>query len=234
MEQVNVMLEPLRLFLAQASQFLPKLAVAILILVAGWLLAKLLRLALRKALKAVNFHVLTERAGIDGFMRQGGITSGADGLLAGLVYWLAILAALMIAFNVLDLANVTQMIGQVALFVPRIIVAVLIFVFGAYFARFIDHTITAYGSNMALADAAILGRLARYAIMVLVVLIALEQVQIVSELLRQSFLIILAGVVLALSLAFGLGGRKWAENLLERWWPTAGSADKDMAPRAGR
>ncbi|HYP67738.1 MAG TPA: hypothetical protein VEP67_05730 [Thiobacillaceae bacterium] len=228
------MLEPLRLFLAQVSQFVPKLAVAILILVAGWLLAKLVRLALRKTLRAINFHVLTERAGIDGFMRQGGITTGADGLLAGLVYWLAILAALMIAFNVLDLADVTQMIGQVALFVPRIIVAVLIFVLGAYFARFIDHTITAYGSNMQLADAAILGRLARYAIMVLVVLIALEQVQIVSELLRQSFLIMLAGVVLALSLAFGLGGRKWAESLLERWWPTAGSTDKDVAARAGR
>lgn len=231
MEQVNVMLEPLRLFLAQVSQFVPKLAVAILILVAGWLLAKLVRLALRKALRAINFHVLTERAGIDGFMRQGGITTGADGLLAGLVYWLAILAALMIAFNVLDLADVTQMIGQVALFVPRIIVAVLIFVFGAYFARFIDHTITAYGSNMQLADAAILGRLARYAIMVLVVLIALEQVQIVSELLRQSFLIILAGVVLALSLAFGLGGRKWAESVLQRWWPTEDSKEKSIGAR---
>jgi flagellar biosynthesis protein FliQ len=234
MEQVNVMLEPLRLFLAQATQFVPKLAVAILILVAGWLLAKLARLALQKGLKAINFHVLTERAGIDGFLRQGGIMTDTNGILAALVYWLGILAALMIAFNVLDLANVTQMIGQVALFVPKIIVALLVLVFGAYFARFIDQTITAYGRNMALADAAILGHLARYAIMVLVVLIALEQVQIVSELLRQSFLIILAGVVLALSLAFGLGGRKWAENLLERWWPTLGSRNKDMAAGAGR
>ena len=233
MEPISNMMEPLNAFLAQASQLMPRVALAAVVLVAGWLVAKLARLGLQKGLKAINFHVLTERAGIDAFLRQGGITRATDGILATLVYWLTILATLMIAFNVLELADVTHLIAQVAMFVPRIIVALLVLVLGAYFARFIDQTITAYGSNMALADATILGRLARYTIMVFVVLIALEQVQIVSELLRESFLIILAGVVLALSLAFGLGGRKWAESLLERWWPSASSRSRDMATGAG-
>lgn len=222
MDQVNLVLEPVRAFLIQLGEFLPKLIVAVIILLAGWLFAKMLKLAVVKGLKAVNFNVLTERAGIDDFLQQGGIRTDTSGILGLLVYWLVILAALMIAFNSMNLAHVTELIGRVALFIPKVIVGVLILAFGAYFSRFIDNTITTYGKNVGLEDAVILGRLARYAIMVFVVLIALEQVNVATEFVRQSFLIILAGVVLALALAFGLGGRHWAEDLLEKWWPRKG------------
>ena len=63
------------------------------------------------------------------------------------------------------------------------------------------------------------GRLAQYAILTFVVLIALDQVNIGGDIVRQCFLIILAGLVFALALAFGLGGKEWAAELLERWWP---------------
>jgi hypothetical protein len=68
-------------------------------------------------------------------------------------------------------------------------------------------------------DGDLLGRLAQYAIVAFVVLIALEQMQIGGDIVRYSFLIVLAGSVLALALAFGLGGRDWAAEILERWWP---------------
>lgn len=223
MDQVNLVLEPVRAFLIQLGEFLPKLIVAVIILVAGWLFAKMFRLAVVKGLKAINFNVLTERAGIDDFLQQGGIRTDTSGILGLLVYWLVILAALMIAFNSMNLAHVTELIGRVALFIPKVIVGVLILAFGAYFSRFIDNTITTYGKNVGLEDVEILGRLARYAIMVFVVLIALEQVEVATEFVRQSFLIILAGVVLALAIAFGLGGRQWAEDLLEKWWPRKGA-----------
>lgn len=219
MERVSIALEPLRAFLIQLGAFLPKLIVAVIILLAGWLLAKAIRLAVVKALKSVNFNIVTERAGIDGFLQQGGAKTDTTGILGALVYWLVILAALMIAFNSLGLALVTELIGRVALFVPKVIVAVLILAFGAYFSRFIDNAITSYGKNVELEDAQILGRLARYAIMAFVVLIALEQVQVATELIRLSFLILLAGVVLALALAFGIGSQHRAAELLERWWP---------------
>ncbi|MDD5328935.1 MAG: hypothetical protein PHX38_02950 [Sulfuricella sp.] len=219
MEKVDMALEPLRSFLVQLGEFLPRLLIAVLILLGGWLLAKAIRLAVAKALKAFNFHVLAERAGIDGFLRQGGIQTDTIGILGALVYWLAILAAMMIAFNSLGLTNVTELIGRVALFIPKVIVAVLVLAFGAYFSSFIGETVTAYGRNVGLQDAEILGSLARWAIMVFVVLIALEQVQVETELVRLSFLILLAGVVLALALAFGLGGRRRAAELLDLWWP---------------
>ncbi len=219
MEKMDMALEPLRGFLVQLGEFLPRLLVAILILLAGWVLAKAIRLAVAKALKAFNLNVLAERAGVDGFLRQGGIQTDTIGILSALVYWLAILAALMIAFSSLGMTHVTELTGRIALFIPKVIVAVLVLAFGAYFSRFIDNTITAYGKNVGLQDVEILGRLARYAIMVFVVLIALEQVQVETELVRLSFLILLAGLVLALALAFGLGSRQRAADLLDRWWP---------------
>lgn len=224
MDRVNMVLEPARAFLRQLGEFLPRLLVAVIILMAGWLVAKAIRLAVLKGLKAINFGVLTERAGVDDFMRQGGITTDTTGILGILVYWLAILATLMIAFNSLGLTHVTDLIARVALFIPKVIVAVLILAFGAYFSRFIDKTITTYGRNVGMDDALVLGRLAHYAILMFVVLIALEQVEVATELIRQSFLIILAGVVLALAIAFGLGSRHRAADLIDRWWPrrTAG------------
>lgn len=232
MDRVNMVLEPARAFLMQLGVFLPRLLVAVVILMAGWLVAKAIRLAVLKALKAINFGVLTERAGVDDFMKQGGITTDTAGILGMLVYWLAILATLMIAFNSLGLTQVTDLIARVALFIPKVIVAVLILAFGAYFSRFIDKTITTYGKNVGMDDALVLGRLAHYAILMFVVLIALEQVQVATELIRDSFLIILAGVVLALALAFGLGSQHRAADLVDRWWPKR-TADPTKAARKG-
>jgi hypothetical protein len=219
MEQVSLALEPVRAFLAQLGAFLPRLILAILILIAGWLLAKFLRFAIIRGLKAVNFNVLADRAGIDGFLQQGGIKTDTLGILGMLVYWFMILVAFMVAFNSLGLVYVTDLIGRVLMFIPKVIVAVLILAFGAYFARFMATTVTAYFRNIGLEDAGLLGRITLYTIMVFVVLMALDQMSIGGDIIRHSFLILLAGVVLAVALAFGLGGQKWAATLLERWLP---------------
>lgn len=227
MDQVSMALEPLRVFLAQLGAFLPRLLLAVVILVAGWLIAKFVRVVVEKGLRFVNFNVLAERAGIDGFLQQGGVKTDTTGLLAMLVYWLVILGALIVAFNSLGLDYVTELLGQIVMFLPRVIVAVLILAFGAYFARFVGQAVTTYCRNVGMEDADLLGRLAQYAIVVFVVLIVLDQLGIGGDILRQSFLIVLTGVVLALALAFGLGGQKWAAELLERWWPRKGVIKKN-------
>lgn len=220
--ELNMLLEPLRAFLTQVGAFMPKLLVAAVIAVGGWLVAKAVRFAVLKGLRAINFHVLTERSGMDGFLQQGGTRADTTDILAVLVYWLAILATLVLAFNSLGLDYVTDLLGRIALFVPKVILAVVIIALGSYFAGFIGATVTAYGRNVEMKDADLLGRMARYAVVVFVVLIALDQLDIGGDLIRQSFLIILAGVVLALAVAFGIGGRKWAAAVLERWWPGRG------------
>lgn len=219
MEKVDIMLEPVRVFLVQLGEFLPKLALALGVLIAGWLLAKFARFAVVKALRAVNFNVLTERAGLDGFLSQGGIQTDTTGIFGLLVYWLAILAALIIGFNSMGLTYITGLLGEIVLFVPNLGVALLILAFGAYFARFVGNAVIAYCRNISIQDADVLGKLAQYGVMTFVVLIALDQVNVGGDIVRQSFLIILAGIVFALALAFGLGGKKAAAELIDRWWP---------------
>jgi hypothetical protein len=221
----ELLIEPLRAALRETAIFLPRLGLAALILIGGWLLASAARFAIVKALRAINFHVLTGRAGMDNFLRQGGIERDTTDIVGMLIYWLVILAALLIAFNSLGLAYITDLLGQVVLFVPKVILALLVLAFGAYFAAFIGATVAAYCRNAQIADGDLLGNLARYAILAFVVLIALDQVNVGGDIVRHSFLILLAGVVLALALAFGLGGREWAARLLERWWP------QDPGPR---
>jgi hypothetical protein len=219
MNQIDVYLEPIRVFLRQLGDLLPRLLLAVLVLIIGWLIAKAVRFAIVKGLRAVNFHVVTERAGLDGFLHDGGIERDTTEILGVLVYWLVILGALVIGFNTLGLSYVTDLIGRVILFVPKVMVALLILAFGSYFARFIGNAITVYCRNIHIQDAELLGRLAQYAIVTFVVLIALDQVNIGGDIVRQSFLIVLAGLVFALALAFGIGGKDWAAELLERWWP---------------
>jgi hypothetical protein len=215
----TVLLEPLRVFLRQVADLLPRLVLAVVVLVAGWLIAKAVRFAVDRGLRAVNFNVLSERAGIDGFLRNGGIQTDTSALIALLFYWLVILAALVIGFNSLGLTYITELIHSLILFVPRVMVAIVVLAVGSYFARFIGGAVTTYFRNAHLQDADVLGALARYAVLTFVVLIALDQVQVGGDIIRHTFLIILAGVVLALALAFGIGGRDWAAELLERWWP---------------
>ena len=219
MERMDMLLEPLKVLLTQVGVFLPRLAVAVAVLIAGWLLAKAIRFAVEKALRAINFNILTERAGMDGFLKQGGIESDTTDILGALIYWLVIFTTLVIAFNSLGLTYITDLFGQVVRFVPKVIVALLILAFGAYFARFINNTVVAYCSNVGMQDSELLGKLSQYAIIVFVVLIALDQINVGGDMIRQSFLIILAGVVLALALAFGIGGQRWAAGMLERWLP---------------
>jgi len=220
MESLDFALATLRPLLAEIGILIPRLILAILIAIAGWLIAKALRFTVVKALRSINFHVLTERARVDAFLQMGGGELDTVALIGLLVYWLVIVAALLLACNTLGLSYATGLLANVALFVPRVILAVVILVLGAYFAHFIDATITTYGRNIGLFEATVLGRIGRYSVLLFVILIALDQLGITGDIVRQSFLIILTDFVLALALAFGLGGRRWAERLLEQWWPT--------------
>lgn len=227
MDYVDMLLQPVRAFLAQLGVFLPRLAIALVVLAAGWMLARLARYAIAKGLRAVNFNVVTERAGLDGFLAQGGVRTDTVGIFGLIAYWLVILAALIIALNGLGLTYITELLREVVLFVPRLVVALVVLAFGAYFARFVGAAVTTYCRNVGMQDAEFLGRIGQYAIVVFVVLIGLDQMNVGGDIVRQSFLIVLAGVVFGLALAFGLGARDRAAELLDRWWPRGGSGGDD-------
>lgn len=219
MQNFDLMLEPLRALLHQVGVFMPKLLLAAGVLLLGWLVAKAFRFSVVKALRALNFHVLTERAGIDGFLQQGGTERDTVDLFGWIAYALAILASLIVAFNSLDLTQVTDLLGKVLLFVPRLLVALLVVVFGSYFARFAGQAVHSYCRGAEISEGEVLGRIMQYGVMVFVVLLAIDHLDIGGGLIQQTFLILLTGVVVALALAFGLGARDRAALLIERWFP---------------
>jgi hypothetical protein len=225
MQSLDLLPDAAREFLHQAAQFLPRLAMAFAIILAGWLIAKVIRFAVERALRAVNFNVLTERAGTDHFLQQGGLRGDTTTLFGLFAYWLVILAALMSAFGTLGLTHVTDLLHQMVMFAPKLLVAMLAVVFGSYFARFVGSAVTTYCVEARIPDADLLGKLAQYLIMAFVIMIALSQVEVGGDIVQRTFLVILAGIVLALALAFGLGGKDWAAALLERWWPRQGPKD---------
>jgi flagellar biosynthesis protein FliQ len=219
MQNIDVLLEPLRGLLQEVGAFMPRLALALGVLFLGWLAAKAFRFGVVKALRALNFHVLTERAGIDGFLQQGGTEKDATELFGWLAYALVILASLIIAFNSLGLNQVTELLSRVLLFVPRLLVTLLVVVFGSYFARFAGNAVHSYCRSAEISDGELLGRIMQYGVMVFVVLLAVDHLDIGGGLIQQTFLILLGGIVVALALAFGIGGRDRAAALIERWFP---------------
>ena len=219
MQSIDMVVDATREFLHQIAAFLPRLLLALFVVVVGWLLAKAVRFAVQRALKAANFTVLTERAGTDNFLRQAGMRSDTTALFGIVAFWLVILATLIIAFNELGLTYITDLLGRVVMYTPKLLIAMLIVVFGSYCARFAGTAVNSYCLDAKIPDADLLGRIVRYVIMTFVVMIAVSQVEIGGDMVQRTFLIILGGLMLALALAFGLGGQDWAAALLQRWWP---------------
>ena len=219
MQSIDVLVDATREFLHQTAAFLPKLLLALLVVVAGWLLAKVVRFAVERALRAINFNVLTDRAGTDNFLKQAGMRGDTTTLFGLVAFWLVILATLIMAFNGMGLTYIPDLLGRAVLFAPKLLIAMLIMVFGSYCARFVGSAVQNYCLDAHIPDAEVLGGLVRYAMMLFVVMIALSQVEVGGDIVQRTFLIILAGLMLAIALAFGLGGREWAASLLQRWWP---------------
>ncbi|MBK6851780.1 MAG: hypothetical protein IPG93_09240 [Burkholderiales bacterium] len=219
MDNIDLVLLPLRGFLQQLGNFLPRLGVALLVLGLGWLLAKAFRFSLVKALRALNFHILTERAGVDAFVKQGGSDKDTTDWIGLIGYALVLLVSLIVAFNSLGLTQVTDLLGKMLLFVPKLLVAVLVVVFGGYFARFVAGSVQRYLRSAGIGDAALVARVVQYAVLSFVLLLAIDHLDIGGGLIQQTFLILLGGVVFALALAFGLGARERAAELIDRWFP---------------
>ncbi len=219
MQSIDILVDTTREFLHQIAALLPSLILALAVIAVGWLLAKVVRFAIERGLRAVNFNVLTQRAGTDQFLQAAGLRGDTTTLFGLLGYWLVLIAALMVAFNGLRLTYVTELLQRVELFGPKVLVAGLVMVLGSYFARFVGESVERFCRGAQIPDGDILGKIVRYLIMTFVIMIALSQIEVGGDIVQRAFLIVLAGVVLALALAFGLGGKEWAAALLERWWP---------------
>ncbi len=216
MQQLDIFLASITSFWTQLAAFVPQLMAALALMFVGWLVAKLVRAGMVKLLHVLQFDKLSERSGIEAFLKQGQLEVSLGGLLAGLMYWLIILIVIVTVSNSLGLHIVAELFNRIVLYIPNIIVAIFVLVLGAILARFINRLIFAYLSNIGVQGALTISTISEYATLIFVFFVALEQLNIGRELLTAAFIIGFGAVGLAFALAFGLGGRDWAAGVIAR------------------
>ncbi len=217
MFESSTLLQSLRNTVGNIWAHLPDLGLALLLLIAGWLIAKLIRQVAIRVMKAAHVDELAERSGLDDFLVQGGVEYTTVTLIAGAFYWLIMAAVFIALLDALGLQAAQVLLSRLANFVPNLVVAVGILVFGSLLSRIVGGLVYSYLSNIGTAAAEPIGALARYALLVFVVFMAAEQLAIQTAVLVSAFQIAFAALCLAAALAFGLGGRDWAEKVINRY-----------------
>jgi len=211
----NLIVEPVRQMLTRIMAYLPVLLGALLILIIGWIVAKIIRWIVDGLLKAIRFDTLADKAGISEVLRKGNLNTSARKVISGLVYWLVIIMVLVMVVNALGLSNASDVLVSLFAYVPKVIAALFVLVVAIFLANFVSGLVQIAAGNANLPKPKLLAGISRWAIIIFAVTIALAQLGIAALLVTTTFNIILGGIVLALALAFGLGGKDAAAKYLD-------------------
>ena len=217
MFESSTLLGSLRESWNSVAAVLPDLALAFVLLIAGWLFARLIRRIAIRLLRAAHVDELAEHSGLDDFLIQGGVEITTISLIANTVYWLILAAVFITLLDALGLRTADLLLDRLAVFIPNLVVAIGILVFGTLVSRVVGGLVFSYLSNIGSAAAGPIGATARYALLVFVLFMAAEQLAIRTEVLVSAFQIAFAALCLAAALAFGLGGRDWAQQVIARY-----------------
>jgi hypothetical protein len=213
----STLLRSLQSSAREVASALPDLGLALLLLVAGWLVAKLMRRLTIRAMRAARVDDFAERSGFDDYLVQGGVEHTTVTLIGGAVYWLILAAVFIALLDALGLQTARVLLSRLGTFVPNLVVATGILVFGSLLSRIVGGVVYTYLSNIGSEAAEPISALTRYAVLVFVLFMAAEQLAIQTAVLVSAFQIAFAALCLAAALAFGLGGRDWAEKVISRY-----------------
>ncbi|MEQ8325506.1 MAG: hypothetical protein RIC15_09375 [Vicingaceae bacterium] len=215
-QQIEILLESSQQLLNEIARTVPQVLGAMLILVIGWLLAKLLKKVFVKFMKLVKLNWLSEQSGIDKFLIDGGVKISLVELIGSLVYWIIMLLVIMTALNTVKLTSAQLLFNQIILYIPNVIVSIIILLLGLYAAKFVSQAIVVALKNMNDALAHLIGKITNYSIIALTIFIVLSQLSIAENIVTIAFLLIFGAFCLAFGLAFGLGGKEYAAELLKK------------------
>ena len=201
---------------------LPALIGALIILIIGYIIAKVLQGITARVLKSVGFEGWMEKGGIKQFFDRSQTSQTPVSILGKLVFWLVFFIAISMAVDTLGITAISEVLAQFIAYIPQLIAAVLILVLATLLANFVAGIVRgATGSSIA-------GSVAQYGIIVFAVFAALTQMGIAEELIAPTFLILLGSVALAAALAFGLGGQGVAQRLVEQGYEKSGEAREQI------
>ncbi len=200
---------------AGVAGFVPRLVAALIVLLIGWLIAILLGKAAYHIIRVVRLDAALTRVGFRQAWERSGFHLDSPAFFYGLVKWFFVIVFLMATTNILGLTEVSQFLATVVLYVPNVIVAALILLIGIVVAKFLEGAVRASVRAAGLASANFLGTLTRWAILVFSFLIALAQLAVAADVIRICIIGLVAAAAIAVGLAFGLGGTKHADELID-------------------
>lgn len=183
---------------------LPKLGGAVIILVIGWVIAGIAQKAIVRVLKTVRLDDISDKARISEFLNRGEIRLSLSELVGVFLYWLLVLAFALAALDVLGLTVAAGLLERVLAYVPDVLAGVIVLVLGFFFAAVVSGVVQTATANMGVSQARGLAQIARVAVLIFTVAIALEKF-FSSMIVQATFTIILSAVAFGAALAFGLG-----------------------------
>ncbi|MFW6114668.1 MAG: mechanosensitive ion channel family protein [Thermodesulfobacteriota bacterium] len=217
MELTTVVTGAWNAFATKVTAFLPALIGAIIIFVVGWIIARLIKVAVERVLKLIRFDKATEKSGIQDFLKKGGVVKGPSEIIAVLAYWFLMIIVITATLDALGIPIVSDLLNDIFLYIPSVVAAIIVLILGFLLGTLISAVVQTAASNAGLKNAQGLGKLSLYAIVVFSWSIALIQLGIGEEIVTSAFGIALGAFALATAIAFGLGGKDVAAEYLKRW-----------------
>ena len=211
---VDGLTEALTTSLSQIGAFFPTLILAILLLVVGYFLARIFSLAITRFLQFVGLDRLLSRTAVQTLLERSGTNQKSSEILGMIGFWIIFLVFLIKASDTLRLTMVSDALTGVAYYIPKIGIAILVLVLGLIAANFVRELITMTCASAGITHGNMVAQAVYVAVVLLIVVTAIDALGINTELLNSTIVILLAGLIGGAALSFGLGSRSAVANLI--------------------
>lgn len=196
---------------------IPKVIGFVVILIIGWFIASLIEKGVAALLRTVKFNDLATRSGFGDFVSRMGVRTDSAGFIALIAKWFVRLIVLVAAFDALGLSAVSDVLRQLLLWLPNLVVALVVLVIGGLAAGALSGLVRGAASRADLGNPELLATITKVAVWAFAIVIAINQIGIAVTLVNTLFMATVGAVALALGLAFGLGGRETAAEIVKGW-----------------
>jgi hypothetical protein len=209
---------------------IPRIIGFAVVLIIGWIIASLLARGVKALLHAVKFNDLARRSGFAEFVQKMGVRDDASGVIAGVVKWFVRLITLVVAFDTLGLPAVSNVLQQLLLWLPNLVVALVVLVIGGLAAKALSQLVRGASAEAGFSNPDTLATVTRVAVWGFTIVVAVNQLGIATTLINTLLIGLVGALALAFGLAFGLGGRDRAAQMLDR----AGRSMEQAGPKLER
>ncbi|HEY8360839.1 MAG TPA: hypothetical protein VIL30_25555, partial [Ramlibacter sp.] len=204
-----------------------------LIIIVGWFVASLVERGLAAVLRSIRFNDMAQRAGLDDFVHKMGMNTDPAGMIGLVVKWFIRLIALVVAFDALGLPAVSQVLRELLLWLPNVVVAMVVLVIGGLAAKALSNVVRGATAEAGLTNSEFLAKVASFIVWTFAIVVAVNQIGIANELVNILFMAVMGALALALGLAFGLGGRDTAAEIVQKLYGKAQARSGQVIDAAG-